>query len=1508
MSVDKISDSFKNLIKTFGNSNGIGINIIDGLINGLKSGIIKVVNIIKELVSKIISTFCSLLGIHSPSTVFYEYGTNIIFGLIDGINNTFPKLKQIFKNIYETIKSLSFESIASIIWPLTSIIPQLKFLELPRQFLNLFKACGFNSLEGLKQGLQGTNGVFATIIDLARKVIDKFKSILQINSPSKVFIAIGGFIIAGLAIGLKDSFPQVTNTIKSLFDNLIEIIKKIDLGKILAVGLTTGLLYTINNLMKTLNNFAALANRVTAPLKGLGDALSGIGKMFSNKGEAAKIKAKGDVIRNIGLSIALIAGSIYMLGKLNKDELMRASAAVGVITIVVTAMYGLVSLTSKNFTGNSINNADKSINSLIKIAGSILLLAIAIKLISKIEINEQTITTFAILGTIIGGFSLLMKSSMLAGQYADKAGSMLLKISVALFIIVKVIKEISKLTIGELAKGIAVITAIEILFGALIIVSSVAGEFGKDTGKMITKISASILLILIAIKLISKLTIGEIVKGIAVITAIEILFGALIIVSSVAGEFGNNAGSMILKASAGILLIVAAMKIISSMKIGEIVKGIAVVTAIEVLFGVLIGITHFAGENATKAGLMLLEISGALLIVVGALYILSKIDDKDLWRSVGIIAILEGLFGGLIFVSKFAKDVKGTIITITVCITLLIAAIVGLTFLDQDKLKNATLCVSLLIAVFTAFVGISKFAGGFVKVIGILAALELAMLGLVGILYIMEKADLKSGIQNAESLSLLLLSMSAVLGVLTLIGLGGPAALIGIGSLIALVGALALLLPQLGKISDDTKALINRGGSVLSDLGYIISNFVGSLISGFSDAIVGSLPKIAESLSKFMNNLSGFINGVNNINGPTLEGIKNLAEAIILITGAELIAGISKFLNLGGSSLSDFGSQLENLGKGLNSFINSISDINPENKSKIETACEAIKLLAEANKSVPNTGGLLSNIIGDNSLSDFGSQLEDLGKGLNSFVTSLTTFNTDSVGLVKAACESIKSIAEANNSIPNTGGLLSKIIGDNNLSDFGSQLENLGKGLNSFVTSLTDFSPDSMPLVNAACNAIKSIANLGSSIGDSDWFSKLIGKSDLTKFSEEIPNLGVGINGFITALGNFSAEKLSVVNAACEAIQTIAGLGYIDLASLSTNLSSFGTNLIMLGSSISVFISDLSQTGLDVIAESITKVQELINMATNIASVSIESLSMFSNSLIQVGTEGVNGFCEAFSGFEPVEKARQAIIIMLEAVLKEAENHKDKFKKAFEELMKASIEGAKSKKDEMVNTFRDICQAVIDHVNSRRPEMVTTGEYFADGFAEGIRNHASNAINAAIDMAVSSLNAARQALDMHSPSKETMKLGNFFGEGFVIGIKDYFSKVYDTAFDSGELAKSGLNDAITRIQNIIDDNIDAQPRITPILDLSNIKDDINNLNGILSTNSIGVNRNLNAISNLNLENQNRGNSTLSAIEKLASDLRMNGGNTWNIYTQELDSDKLRQIVDYVANEFGKVYN
>ena len=173
-------------------------------------------------------------------------------------------------------------------------------------------------------------------------------------------------------------------------------------------------------------------------------------------------------------------------------------------------------------------------------------------------------------------------------------------------------------------------------------------------------------------------------------------------------------------------------------------------------------------------------------------------------------------------------------------------------------------------------------------------------------------------------------------------------------------------------------------------------------------------------------------------------------------------------------------------------------------------------------------------------------------------------------------------------------------------------------------------------------------------------------------------------------------------------------------------------------------------------------------------------------------------------------------------------------------------------------------------------------------------------------MAIQALIATKQAIDSNSPSKETQKIGNFFGEGFVNGIKDYFSKIYNTAFNTGELAKNGLNEAISKIKYIIDNNTDFQPRITPILDLSNIRSGINDINSMFNYDNL--NRNLSAISNVNIGNQNRRNDdVVSAINKLSDSLNSYNGNVINIYPQELDKDSLNEIVDEVNRNFGKVY-
>ena len=100
--------------------------------------------------------------------------------------------------------------------------------------------------------------------------------------------------------------------------------------------------------------------------------------------------------------------------------------------------------------------------------------------------------------------------------------------------------------------------------------------------------------------------------------------------------------------------------------------------------------------------------------------------------------------------------------------------------------------------------------------------------------------------------------------------------------------------------------------------------------------------------------------------------------------------------------------------------------------------------------------------------------------------------------------------------------------------------------------------------------------------------------------------------------------------------------------------------------------------------------------------------------------------------------------------------------------------------------------------------------------------------------------------------------------------------------------------------------MDFQPRITPILDLSNIRSGINDINSMFNYDNL--NRNLSAISNVNIGNQNRRNDdVVSAINKLSDSLNSYNGNIINIYPQELDKDSLNEIVDEVNRNFGKVY-
>ena len=130
-----------------------------------------------------------------------------------------------------------------------------------------------------------------------------------------------------------------------------------------------------------------------------------------------------------------------------------------------------------------------------------------------------------------------------------------------------------------------------------------------------------------------------------------------------------------------------------------------------------------------------------------------------------------------------------------------------------------------------------------------------------------------------------------------------------------------------------------------------------------------------------------------------------------------------------------------------------------------------------------------------------------------------------------------------------------------------------------------------------------------------------------------------------------------------------------------------------------------------------------------------------------------------------------------------------------------------------------------------------------------------------------------------------MLAGRWLGEGLVIGIEKMGKTVYSAGSDLGKSATKSISSAISRITDVIDSDMDVQPTITPVLDLSNVRSGAGSIAGLFDMNpSMGVLANVGAISSTmnRIQNGSSNDDVVSAINKLRKDLSGVRGDTYSI--------------------------
>lgn len=183
-----------------------GGNVVLGILKGIVDGLIGIGEwIYNNLVYPLIEAFCNALGIHSPSTVFAEFGQNIIQGLFNGISSLVNNITQ----IWQKMKSTAIEAFSNIKTSITNKVTEIK-----NGITNTFQ-----------KAYDGITNIFRNIGKFFSGIWSNVK-----NTFSNLGTSIGNAISSSVKSGINGVISLIERTINSainLINNAIGVINLI---------------------------------------------------------------------------------------------------------------------------------------------------------------------------------------------------------------------------------------------------------------------------------------------------------------------------------------------------------------------------------------------------------------------------------------------------------------------------------------------------------------------------------------------------------------------------------------------------------------------------------------------------------------------------------------------------------------------------------------------------------------------------------------------------------------------------------------------------------------------------------------------------------------------------------------------------------------------------------------------------------------------------------------------------------------------------------------------------------------------------------------------------------------------------------------------------------------------------------------------------------------------------------------------------------------------------------
>lgn len=1236
-------------------------------------------------------------------------------------------------------------------------------------------------------------------------VLMKFSKATSPEALASFKTAIASFIaiaaaIASIAVALKvmDSITDTDNLWKKLgafllgfagFVATVTVAQKF-WGKGLSLGNTVGILF-----------FALSLKKIAKAIVFIADI------------DFTKIQ-KG--LKGFGVCVGLLAALAIAFGRSKWHSGMNAVGFAITLWLLVIPIKKLAKIDYSNFT-RALNDCQGMIITLAVIAGSLM----AIGMITKKGRSSLHATSVFLksLGTV------LLEITIAIGIMGTMKKSTLKKgITAVGFIMAFITASLGLLALGT--KGVKVESSFKTIMGITLGVASLVG--------------AVIVLGLVDTSILAK---GTIVVG-----TLLTFFGVCLKLSSGAA---NVKMGPILAVMGSVIILGMLTAILGTLPLNQMIQGLAGMGTVCVMFGLLMSV--LSGIDLTAMGSIKVLITtvgliAGLAVAIGVLTgICAKCGAKNMITAVaglaGVIIALSILFGVLVPVGVTAGAAAAVVPVILIgilVVSLVALATFGLMELIGGLVKHIPSAKKNL-------KGFVDFMGAIGEGIGAAAA------------------EFKKQINN-EKLRYLKKQTKTLTDYLQSVADFDP----------------EIIRAANGTLRAAAELIEAGGGTGFNNLGTFDFDSFGEILTQIANAIKSfktateDLDISDDDVNIFSTALSAFSKIVAASKGFKEKDVTNLSNMLSTIGG----------LNISSDDLSDPSVGLGGFARTFSQTVKILREakITKHDTELLSTFITMLGDIAAVAKTIPNSnygGGisLLSDFVGDNRLDDFLLQIagSDGSPGLGATFASAckamsdTGVTKENAAMLKKGVSVLADVASMSGEIPNSGGLLGAILGNNDLGPFLQAIaggENgeggLGAALSSAIKAMgdSDVSEENVTKLKNATSALAEIANVKGIISDTshpfiEWMETILNNKDtFTSFIDYLPEIGTSLAAAATSFAGVAPENVAKMSNTMKAISTMMSglvitdssggesianiqdfskklsksapnfkefsdkIGDLDLdgmrsfantiwymcntlgdsAKMAKNINDLGAKLSTLGTSMQTLSSvslnwgesntianGLDPTSTDVIANRVNSkskdIQDLISSIKDIGAAAKE-----------VDTTSVENMTNVMSTFANMSKSVKTSV---NGAAKAITDKKETFKNKGKNLIDALISGVASDTKALENKVGSLCTIMKNKFsNDGVPAFKTSGINLLKGLKDGLSDEKTiNAIKAkAESIAKDVVDSTNKGLDEHSPSKLSKKSGIYFLLGLKNGLedRDSISKLTKSSKSLGKVIDGGV--------------------------------------------------------------------------------------------------------------------